>query len=168
MVTTQTSEMGFKVEDLLDSQQTIDDAIDSLAGKKRMWDNEKQEYVYINYGNSLINEKTAQNLKGFIHAYISRNAVFTDLKEDRILTHCKMFGLNLLANIFDENDKYDIKPENIGIVVFTILANIEFSLMKSRNGRMLKLVENIFESKTTNISKVEAPENKRKFLGLVK
>ncbi len=125
----------------LEFEDIIDNIIYSLVAKKPQLNNNtgELEYVSIEGGEPLLNEKGLSRLKLVLRANLSRLAPLSELDEEEIRNISKEIEINIRNTINDNWEEFSIIDESGATTIRSTLGTAAFiNLKKSQGGRFLR------------------------------
>jgi len=111
---------------------------------KLLGDVEVEKGTWKNYPERrILNEVGVNEVMSFIEMIITKETTTTILSEEDILLTTRMLGHSFNRLICYNQKKYDISVDKIELCVMSILHCIKVALMRSKDGKMLQLIQTI-------------------------
>lgn len=112
----------------------------------------------------IINDLGINEIMSFLEMIVTKESTTTILSEEDILLTVRMLGHGFNRLIGYNQKKYGISTDKIELIVLAILHCIKVALMRSKDGKMLQMIQTIERRQETYIERPE--EKKRSLFGL--
>ena len=112
----------------------------SFLGLREEYDEKTKTWKIVRESEPLLPENAVNEILALIKGYVNKITALTVLNEDRVLTLCYYFYLDLAEFLFMKRKEYQLTPEKASQIINIIISVIETNLRRSIGGFGMRIV----------------------------